>query len=89
MKLCIDCNHYTKDGVMTTCSMGYWEPTESIKTKIFNPIMFECLDFDTDNISPGFGNDIFFEILRYDPRRALSLFILGFLQIYTWYRQHP
>jgi len=32
------------------------------KTKIFNPIMFECLDFETDSVSPGFGNDVFFDI---------------------------
>jgi len=62
MKLCINCNHYTQDGVPIICGMGYWESIEVTKTKTFNPIMFECIDFETDNISPGFGNDAFFDI---------------------------
>jgi hypothetical protein len=52
------------DGIPIICDLGYWESIELIKTKAFNPIMFECIEFETDDVSPGFGNDIFFEMIR-------------------------
>ena len=64
MKLCVNCNHYVMDGIPIICDLGYWESIELIKTKAFNPIMFECIEFETDDVSPGFGNDIFFEMIR-------------------------
>ncbi len=64
MKLCINCSHYNSDATPITCLKGYWESVELTKTRTFNPIMFECIEFETDNINPGFGNDIFFEIIR-------------------------
>ena len=62
MKLCMDCNHYTRDGVAILCDMGNWDSIELAKTKTFNPIMFECFDFDTDKKSSGFENDMFFDV---------------------------
>ena len=63
MKLCVNCNYYIKDGVPIFCGMGHWESIEPTKTKIFNPSMFECIDYETDDISPNFGNDIFFDVV--------------------------
>ena len=64
MKLCVDCNFYIKDGVPMYCGKGYWESVEPSKTRTFNPIMFECIDFESDNICPGFGNDILFGLMQ-------------------------
>ena len=64
MKLCVNCNYYIVDGVLILCGMNYWHSTEPLKTKTFNPIMFECIDFETDVPTPGFGNDMFFDLIR-------------------------
>ena len=62
MKLCINCENYNSDGMPIVCSAGHWISTEQVKTKTFNPIMFECFDYESSVASPCFGNDTFFGV---------------------------
>ena len=62
MKLCINCENYDSDGIPVVCKMGHWMSIEQIKTKIYNPVMFECFDYTSSQVSPNFGNDTFFDV---------------------------
>lgn len=64
MKLCIDCNFYISDGVPLYCGRGKWESVEPSKTRTYNPIMFECIDFESDDVCTCFGNDILFDVMK-------------------------
>jgi hypothetical protein len=62
VKLCINCNNYDDEGIPVVCKAGHWMSIEQVKTKIYNPAMFECFDYETNEKSPGFGDDTFFGI---------------------------
>ena len=63
MRLCHKCNNYSIIGDSVQCLSGLWISVDIQKTKTYNPIMFECLDYQSDEISSSFGNDTFFDVM--------------------------
>lgn len=62
MRLCINCENYT-GGTITKCEKDHWIASDPVKTKIFNPMMFECFDYDAKDDKPNFGNDHLFDLV--------------------------
>lgn len=61
MRLCCKCKNYIVDGGIIKCRQGYWALTDAQKTKTYNPIMFECLDYEPETPSRGFQDDTIFD----------------------------
>lgn len=69
MKLCIDCNHYDDSGSNAIkCSEGYWMVRDKSKSKIFNPMMYECIKYEGiiqgDNFDDDHLFDLFVDMMR-------------------------
>jgi len=47
--LCNKCRNYLVDGNDTFCSQDIWPRTNLLKSKIFNALMFECIDYERAN----------------------------------------
>jgi hypothetical protein len=61
MKLCSKCIYYSEEPPVQ-CDMGKWVSLDAIKPKTFNPMMFECLDYEPRVSSSNFGDDTLFDV---------------------------
>jgi len=62
MRLCVNCCNYKQDGNIVECSKDYWIVGDPIKSKIFNPMMYECLDYDSIAPRSHFRDDHVFDL---------------------------
>lgn len=62
MRLCVNCVHYDDSSDITRCKKDYWIVSDVTKSKIFNPMMYECLEYEGINGQPNFGDDHLFDL---------------------------
>ena len=62
MRLCINCVSYQQNQDTSECLEGYWTSNDKIKSKVFNPMMFECLDYEGIEDSSNFKDDHIFDL---------------------------
>ena len=47
--LCKTCDYYVIDGNKSYCEHDHWTNVMVEQSKLFNPLMFECLDYEGSN----------------------------------------
>lgn len=62
MRLCINCVNYGTEGDSTVCLEGHWSMADSSKSKILNPMMFDCMEYEAIDGKPAFGDDHIFDL---------------------------
>lgn len=62
MRLCIDCKYYEEISSIARCRRYHWISNNEQKPKIYNPMMFECLDYDPKEPKPNFEDDHLFDV---------------------------
>jgi len=62
MRLCINCVNYDDSSAITKCLEDYWVVSDKVKSKIFNPMMFECFDYEGTDDSNNFEDDHLFDL---------------------------
>lgn len=62
MRLCTNCTKYKSDDKTARCESYYWGSTDKTKSKIFNPMMFECIDYDGIDNKSNFEDDHLFDL---------------------------
>lgn len=63
MRLCVKCIHYDDSDGIVKCGCDHWIVNDRIKSKIFNPMMFECIEYEGVEDTPNFGDDHLFDLL--------------------------
>lgn len=61
MRLCIKCKYYQSDNT-TRCTKTHWNVNDSIRAKIYNPMMFECFDYEGSKDQHNFSDDHLFDL---------------------------
>lgn len=62
MRLCVNCKYYQKDDNIISCGKNHWIVTEEHKARSFNPMIFECFDYEGTNKSSNFEDDHLFDV---------------------------
>lgn len=62
MRLCINCIHYDDANGVTKCKQGCWIASDKTKSKIYNPMMFECLEYEGIEDGNNFDDDHLFDL---------------------------
>ena len=57
MLLCRDCVYYVEDKNKSYCEQDEWVFIDKSKSKLFNPFMFECINFEPFNPNQCSLND--------------------------------
>ena len=62
MRLCANCKFYEQSRPITKCLQGHWVIADKTKPKIFNPMMFECMEYEGSHVKPKFEDDHVFDL---------------------------
>lgn len=62
MRLCTNCTEYCETNNTTDCDKGYWISTDKSKSRTYNPIIFDCLEYDGIGEQSNFDNDHVFDL---------------------------
>jgi len=62
MRLCIKCKYYEEISSIARCRQYHWISNNEQKPRIYNPMMFECLDYIGIDDKPNFEDDHLFEV---------------------------
>lgn len=62
MRLCVNCINFSVEQDGDACLEDYWTTNDHTKAKIYNPMMFECLSYESSKDSPAFADDHIFDL---------------------------
>lgn len=63
MSLCFNCENFLEGSDSVKCFKGHWVSSDITRARTYNPIMFECIDFESVSCSDRFGGDTFFDVM--------------------------
>ena len=64
MELCVGCTYCENEGNVSRCIKNHWNATDVNKVKLFNPMIFDCFDYNSKKKGSGLTDTFVLSVFK-------------------------